>query len=119
LDATLRDAPAGLVREQRGVGGEVLAALSFAPPEPLQLHDEPVGKEHVRGSATLRDRGTDAHPDTGSAVRREHVADVEADDLAETYAGAERQADDCVVPDVSCGRVENQALLVGRQRGRG
>jgi len=54
-----------------------------------------------------------------SAIRSEHFAHVEADDLREAQTGAEREGEDDVVTDGADGRAEDQALLVGRQRSRG
>jgi hypothetical protein len=57
--------------------------LPLPPPEPLQLRYEPIREEHIRGPATLSDRGTHAHPDPRRPIWREHVADIEADDFAQ------------------------------------
>ena len=61
--------------------------------------------------------GAFPHPYPRRPVQREHVAHVEADDLSQAQAGAKRERDDRVVADVAGGRPEDQALLVGRQRG--
>jgi hypothetical protein len=58
------------------------------------------------------------HADARRSVRREHVPDVQADDLRQAQAGAQGEGDDRVVADVARGRAEDQALLVGRQRSR-
>jgi hypothetical protein len=44
---------------------------------------------------------------TGSLVRHEHVAHVEADDLGQAQAGAEREGNDRVVAHVSGGRAKD------------
>jgi hypothetical protein len=54
------------------------------------------------------------YPNPRRPVGCEHIADVEAHDLREAEAGAEREGDDRVVADADCGRLENQPLLVGR-----
>jgi hypothetical protein len=47
--------------------------------------------------------------------RREHIADVETDDLAQAQARAEGEGVDEVVAEIAGGRAEDQPLLVGRQ----
>jgi len=59
------------------------------------------------------------YPNFGRPVWREHVADVEADELGEAQTGAEGERDDCVFPEVASGRAKDEALLVGGQRSRG
>jgi hypothetical protein len=70
-------------------------------------------------SAALGDRGTHSHPHPRRPVRRENVADVEADDLGKAQAGAEGERADRVVADIAGGRPEDRPLLVGRQGGGG
>src|SRR5262249_8171267 len=101
LDAALGDPAAGLVRAQRRTEADPRPALPVPRPETPQLHAQAVREEHVRSPAALRNLAphSDAHPH--DAARAVHVADVEADDLAQAQAGAEGEGDDDVVAEVA------------------
>ena len=113
LDPTLRDAAAGLVGEEGGVGRQVLAASPLPRPVPPHLRDEPIRQEHVGSPAALRNLLPDAHSDPRRPVRGEHVAHVEANDLREAEASAEGDGDDHVVAEVRLGDTEDEGLFVG------
>jgi hypothetical protein len=51
----------------------------------------------------------------GRAIRREHVAHVQANDLGQAEARPEGQGEDDVIAEIPDGGAEDQALLVGGQ----
>src|SRR5207244_12969155 len=97
--------------EQRVSGSRPLATCSLVVTEPPELRDQGVGEEDVATATPLGDLGTDAHPRAWRPLRREHVGDIEPDDLGEPEAGAEGQAVDHVVAGAPGGCREDGRLL--------
>ena len=72
----------------------------------------------IAGTATLDDFRPDPDAGTRRSVRREHVPDVQADDLGEAQAGAKGQAVDHMVAGMAAGCAENRFLFADGQGGR-
>src|ERR1041384_1342322 len=83
LDPALGDPDAGLGAEERVLWSRPFATGALVGPEAPQLRCQRVGEEDVARAAALGDLGADPDTRPGRPVRREHVADVEADDLGE------------------------------------
>jgi hypothetical protein len=82
LDSALGDAAPSLVAEEWRRRVEPLPAAELVGPERLELAGQSRRQEHVTGTPTLCDLGTEPDTRLHPPVREVHVAHVQAHDLA-------------------------------------
>lgn len=115
LDPPGRDASVGHTTQKGSGRGQGFATCRLVCPKLRQLGHQGIRQENIPDAAAFRD--FTAHKDTPAYVTRweEHVPDIELGQLTQPQTGAERQADDDVIPRMLGGNIEQCTLLIRRQ----